>query len=101
MRTAIKGDEGAAVALNQAQPRSMVGGSSPALDQITPPLARMVCPFTQPLSGPARNATTEAISWGCPMRPSGFIEAGCSFGKVLFDGSLGCESECRWALPID
>ena len=39
--------------------------------QATPPLARSTWPLTQPPSGPARNATTPAMSSGWPSRSSG------------------------------
>jgi hypothetical protein len=46
-------------------------------DQITPPLARMMWPLTQPLSALAGKATTQAISSGWLRRPNGFMPAMC------------------------
>src|SRR4051794_3760431 len=42
-------------------------------DQMIPPLARRVWPLIQAPSGPARNATASAMSWGWPRRSSGAI----------------------------
>ena len=60
-----------------AEGRARLGEAPGAASQARPPLARSTCPLIQPDCGPARKATTAAMSCGSPRRSSGGILANC------------------------
>jgi hypothetical protein len=79
-------DDAALIFQEIAHSRNQVLGAATQIEimssyyclQTIPPFARRVCPLTQAPSGPTRNETTPAMSFGRPRRSSGAIFDMCT-----------------------